>query len=62
MNKKLGLASDFVYMNDAGEWQVDQVWDGIADGNLDKMLEIRDKYDPALTFRKLNWGGFKLPL
>ncbi|KAK7222169.1 hypothetical protein V2G26_010172 [Clonostachys chloroleuca] len=58
MNKQKGLASDFLYMGDSGEWQ-----DSIStygDRNIQKMRKIRDLYDPDLTFTKLNWGGFKL--
>lgn len=62
MNIAAGLSNEFVYMNDAGEWQVDQVWAGIPAANLQRMLEVREAYDPLLTFRNLNWGGFKLPM
>ncbi|CAG9997104.1 unnamed protein product [Clonostachys byssicola] len=58
LNKQKGLASDFLYMGDSGEWQ-----DSIStygDRNIQKMRKIRDLYDPDLTFTKLNWGGFKL--
>lgn len=62
MNIAAGLANDFVYMNDAGSWQIQQVWDGLAEGNLERMLSIREAYDPLLTFKNLAWGGFKLPI
>lgn len=62
MNVAAGLANDFVYIGDAADWQIQQVWDGIPKANLDRMLKIRGEYDPLLTFRNLNSGGFKLPV
>lgn len=58
INKARGLAVDFVYMGDAGEWQ--SPFPAYGQENLEKMRQIRDQYDPNLTFTKLSWGGFKL--
>lgn len=58
MNKLQGLATDFVYMGDAGGNQA--VFEHYGDENFRKMREIRDQYDPQLVFTRLNYGGFKL--
>ncbi|KAJ5502247.1 hypothetical protein N7463_005121 [Penicillium fimorum] len=58
LNKHNGLARDFVYMGDAGEWQ--DIFAGLKPANVQRMKEIRDVYDPKGTFSRLNWGGFKL--
>lgn len=58
INKQLGIASDFVYMGDAGEWQ--KPYPAYGASNLEKLRQVRDQYDPNLVFTKLNWGGFKL--
>ncbi|KAJ5734885.1 uncharacterized protein N7483_000010 [Penicillium malachiteum] len=60
INKKLGLASEFVYMGDAGEWQ--DPYAGFPGENVDRMREIRSAYDPAGVFSILSYGGFKLGL
>lgn len=57
-NHELGLASDFVYMGDAGEWQ--DVFAGFPKENVERMRKIRAVYDPDSVFTRLNWGGFKL--
>lgn len=57
-NKAKNLSSEFVYMGDAADWQ--NVFAGFAPGNVQKMRQIRDKYDVNGVFHKLNWGGFKL--
>lgn len=62
MNIAGGLANYFVHIGDADDWQIQQVWDGIPKGNLERMLKIREDFDPLLEFRNLNWGGFKLPV
>ncbi|CAK7201150.1 hypothetical protein SEUCBS139899_003852 [Sporothrix eucalyptigena] len=59
INQEKGLASEFVYMGDAGEWQ--DPWAGMAPENVAKAQEIRAAYDPNGVFRYLNYGGFKLP-
>ncbi|KAK1480493.1 FAD binding domain-containing protein, partial [Colletotrichum tamarilloi] len=58
INQELGLATEFVYMGDAGEWQ--KPFPAYGQGNLQKMKDIRAQYDPNMVFSKLNWGGFKL--
>ncbi|KUJ16972.1 FAD-binding domain-containing protein [Mollisia scopiformis] len=57
-NQELELASEFVYMGDAGDFQ--DPFAGFPLENVQKMREIRDVYDPLGTFKRLNWGGFKL--
>ncbi|RSM01156.1 hypothetical protein CDV31_011465 [Fusarium ambrosium] len=57
-NRAKGLATDFLYMGDAAEWQ-DPI-QTYGKKNIQRMRKIRDAYDPDLTFTKLNWGGFKL--
>lgn len=58
INKRLGIATEFVYMGDAGEWQ--KPYPAYGASNLEKLRQVRDQYDPNLVFTKLNWGGFKL--
>ncbi|KAL4815714.1 FAD binding domain protein [Aspergillus spinulosporus] len=57
-NKRNGLAREFIYMGDAGEWQDPFV--GFPPENVQRMRDIRQIYDPTGTFSRLNWGGFKL--
>ncbi|KAI1131364.1 FAD binding domain protein [Nemania abortiva] len=57
-NVAKGLAHDFLYAGDAGEFQ--NVFTGYPIENVRRMREVRDAYDPTGTFRRLNWGGFKL--
>ncbi|KAF0329386.1 FAD binding domain-containing protein [Colletotrichum asianum] len=58
INKAKGLATEFIYMGDAGEFQKPLPQYGAA--NVERMRSVRDQYDPDLTFTKLSWGGFKL--
>ncbi|KAJ5204914.1 uncharacterized protein N7498_005793 [Penicillium cinerascens] len=58
INVEKGLASDFVYMGDAGGWQ--NPFAGFPAENVARMREIRSSYDPKGIFSRLNWGGFKL--
>lgn len=58
INIEKGIASDFVYMGDAGEWQ--DPFEGFPMENVARMREIRSLYDPKRIFSRLNWGGFKL--
>ncbi|KAJ5703258.1 hypothetical protein N7493_011647 [Penicillium malachiteum] len=60
INKKLGLASEFIYMADTGEWQ--DPFAGLPEKNVDLMREIRSAHDPAGVFFILSYGGFKLGL
>ncbi|KAJ9143018.1 FAD-binding domain-containing protein [Pleurostoma richardsiae] len=57
-NKAKDLASEFLYMGDAGEFQDPFV--GMPLENVQRMRAIRQAYDPAGVFSRLNWGGFKL--
>jgi hypothetical protein len=55
-----GLLDDFVYLNYANERQ--RVYErSVTPEDLDKMQEIRKKYDSSGTFEKLWRGGYKLP-
>ncbi|KAJ5645933.1 hypothetical protein N7490_002305 [Penicillium lividum] len=60
INKELGLASEFIYMGDAGEWQ--DPYAGFPSENVLRMRDIRTAYDPDGVFSTLSWGGFKLGL
>ncbi|KAJ5741338.1 hypothetical protein N7533_010747 [Penicillium manginii] len=60
INVEKGIASEFVYMGDAGEWQ--DPFAGFPKENVARMKEIRSSYDPEGVFSRLNWGGFKLGL
>jgi hypothetical protein len=58
INIEKGIASDFIYMGDAGEWQ--DPFAGFSAKNVERMREIKASYDPLGIFSRLNWGGFKL--
>ena len=58
MNKAKGIAIDLIYLNDAADHQ--KAFDTIPKGNLHRLKEIREEYDPELVFTKLCLGGFKL--
>lgn len=60
INVEKGIASEFVYMGDAGEWQ--NPYAGFPKENVARMREIRSSYDQQGIFTRLNWGGFKLGL
>lgn len=57
-NRDLGIASEFIYMGDAGEFQ--DPFLGFPSENVARMREVRAAYDPQAVFNRLNWGGFKL--
>ncbi|KAH6990268.1 FAD binding domain protein [Ilyonectria destructans] len=57
-NQALGLASEFIYMGDAGEFQ--DPFPGFPLENVRRLRDVREAYDSAGVFRRLNWGGFKL--
>ncbi|KAH7127623.1 hypothetical protein EDB81DRAFT_846450 [Dactylonectria macrodidyma] len=57
-NQAKGLATEFIYMGDAGEFQ--DPFPGFPLENVRRLREIRETYDSAGVFRRLNWGGFKL--
>lgn len=58
-NQAKGLASEFIYMGDAAEFQ--NPFLGFPTGNLERMRNVRTLYDPLEVFTRQNWGGFKLP-
>lgn len=58
LNKELGIASEFIYMGDAGETQIP--WSGFPTKNVEMMRNVSRTYDPDFVFQRLNWGGFKL--
>ncbi|KAI1119901.1 FAD binding domain protein [Nemania abortiva] len=58
-NQEKGLASEFLYMGDSGEFQ--DPFLGYAKENVARLRAVREQYDPSGTFSVLNWGGFKLP-
>ncbi|KAL4930754.1 FAD-binding oxidoreductase [Aspergillus undulatus] len=58
MNQEKGIASEFVYMGDAGEWQ--DAFAGLPEGNLERLKSVRERYDSDHVLSRLNWGGFKL--
>lgn len=60
INQEKGLASEFIYMGDAGEWQ--DPFLGLPEKNVQRMRDIRAAYDPDGVFSRLSWGGFKLGL
>ncbi|KAH6880694.1 FAD binding domain-containing protein [Thelonectria olida] len=57
-NEAKGLASDFIYMGDAGEFQ--DAFAGLPLKNVRRLRAVREQYDPEAVFSRLNWGGFKL--
>ncbi|KAJ5176778.1 uncharacterized protein N7482_002655 [Penicillium canariense] len=60
INVEKGIASPFIYMGDAGEWQ--DPFAGFPAENVARMRTIKSSYDPLGVFSRLNWGGFKLSL
>ncbi|KAF7627996.1 putative FAD-binding oxidoreductase [Aspergillus flavus] len=60
INREKGLASEFIYMGDAGEWQ--DPYAGFPYENVQRMRDIRAAYDHKGIFSTLSWGGFKLGL
>lgn len=58
INQDLGIANEFIYMGDAGEYQNPFI--SFPAEHVEKLREVRACYDPGHVFAKLNWGGFKL--
>jgi hypothetical protein len=56
--RQQGLASDFLYLNDADGSQ--NVFAGYGEENLEFLREVKDKYDPMGVFTRLMPGGFKV--
>ncbi|KAK4106438.1 Glucooligosaccharide oxidase [Parathielavia hyrcaniae] len=57
-NREKSLASDFLYMGDAAEWQKPYETYGLV--NNRRLRRIQAQYDPDCVFTRLNSGGFKL--
>ncbi|KAL5334997.1 hypothetical protein BJX70DRAFT_410961 [Aspergillus crustosus] len=60
INREKGIASEFVYMGDAGDWQ--DPFAGFPVENVHRLQDIQRDYDPSGVFTRLNWGGFKLSI
>jgi len=60
INVEKGIASDFIFMGDAGEWH--DPFAGFPAENVARMKETKSVYDPLPVgvLSRLNWGGFKL--
>ncbi|KAE9578544.1 hypothetical protein CGMCC3_g5561 [Colletotrichum fructicola] len=54
----MGVLYPFYYLNEADIGQ--PVFESYPDGNLDRLKEIRAKYDPGRVFTDLMPGGFKV--
>ncbi|KAL2828012.1 hypothetical protein BDW59DRAFT_178958 [Aspergillus cavernicola] len=58
INQEKGIASEFIYMGDAGEWQ--DPFAGFPEENVARLKTVQRSYDPSGVFTRLNWGGFTL--
>ncbi|KAL3494418.1 hypothetical protein BJX62DRAFT_197969 [Aspergillus germanicus] len=58
LNRRKGVASEYIYMGDAGDWQ--DAFAGVPRANLAKLKRIQRAYDPERVFSRLSTGGFKL--
>ncbi|KAL3463484.1 hypothetical protein BJX64DRAFT_256825 [Aspergillus heterothallicus] len=56
-NRRKGVASEYIYMGDAGDWQ--DAFAGVPKANIARLKKIQRTYDPEGVFTKLNSGGFK---
>ncbi|KAK1633646.1 FAD binding domain-containing protein [Colletotrichum phormii] len=56
--ESMGALYPFYYLNEADVGQ--PVFESYPEGNLDRLKEIRNKYDPARVFTDLMPGGFKV--
>lgn len=56
---RLGKLDQFLYLNYAAPWQKPIYSYGEA--NVEKLLKVREEYDPLHTFTDYVPGGFKLP-
>jgi hypothetical protein len=54
-----GQKAAYLYLNGAGPGQ--QVFQGYGHNSVDKLYEVRSRYDPDLVFTRLLPGGWKLP-
>jgi hypothetical protein len=50
----------FHYLNDANKLQTDAVWAGFPPASIQRLKEIRAKYDPDGVFTRLMPGGWKV--
>lgn len=57
-NQNKGLAHDFLYAGDSGEFQ--DVYASFPAASLKRMNAVRKAYDPQSVFTRLHWGGFKI--
>ncbi|KAF2470782.1 FAD binding domain-containing protein [Lindgomyces ingoldianus] len=61
INKQLqakGLAGTYLYMNDAGKGQ--PIFQSYPAKNLERLKEVREKYDPSRIYTNLTPGGWKV--
>jgi FAD/FMN-containing dehydrogenase len=58
LNRRKGVASEYIYMGDAGDWQ--DAFAGVPRANVARLKRIQRAYDPESVFTRLNTGGFKL--
>jgi hypothetical protein len=56
--KAKGLHAEYLYMNDAGEGQ--KVFESYGRENLERLKDIREKYDPLKVYSELMPGGWKV--
>lgn len=54
-----GLAYDFIYGNDAADYQ--DPYSTYPAENLVRMKHLQDVYDPNRVFKNLVTGGYKIP-
>ncbi|GME64775.1 putative FAD dependent oxidoreductase [Neofusicoccum parvum] len=53
-----GWAEGGLYLNDAERWQ--NVFASYGEGNLRRLKEVREEYDPEMVFTRLMPGGWKV--
>ncbi|KIA75376.1 FAD-binding oxidoreductase [Aspergillus ustus] len=56
-NRRKGIASEYVYMGDAGDWQ--DAFAGVPKANVARLKRIQAAYDRDRVFSRLSTGGFK---
>jgi hypothetical protein len=56
---RLGLSEKYLYMNYA--WIDQNVFAGYGGSDVDRLVKVHKKYDPAGVFTVLQPGYFKLP-
>jgi hypothetical protein len=50
----------FFYLSDAEKTQASDIFPSYGQGNLQRLKQIRNRYDPAMVFTKLVPGGAKI--